>query len=332
MSTPELPSTEAEWQSLAIAHNVSTTSIHKVKMLESASPLTEQQLLLLQVLFSKGDTTNFPWERFDLDRWQDEAKTLLDGYSSWHTFCDSLGPDKMDGPIGESIFAIAQFHMRSAAKLSDETISSTVVVCPSLDTGRDIINQLYQQTHDECTVNSALFYFLVSLTVQFNLANRWTMHQLLLQAEFNSGSFYVRTDGHLDDKATGEVVALVDVKTVVRSQSPKAIRSHEAAQMVAWLKNMPDRQGLLNQPGRRLHVSQNRHEIFLIFSEYGDDYMDFLENDNIDPTIEDSRAFLTMVEYGPWDTRSADDMKDLAVILVAIALRADEDFKNERRG
>ncbi|KAL4915389.1 hypothetical protein BDW62DRAFT_203697 [Aspergillus aurantiobrunneus] len=47
------------------------------------------------------------------------------------------------------------------------------------------------------------------------------------------------------------------------------------------------------------------------------------------PGKDETDAFMTMREYGPWDTQKVSDMEHLAPILVAIALRAKADVDSE---
>lgn len=79
---------------------------------------------------------------------------------------------------------------------------------------------------------------------------------------------------------------------------------------------------------RRFQVSQDRHEIWLSFAEYDDEYLRYIEHGFQDP--ERPRSFLTMHEFGPFDTRSESHMTELAVILLALTLRADHDRKEEQ--
>ncbi|RAK83883.1 hypothetical protein BO79DRAFT_159818, partial [Aspergillus costaricaensis CBS 115574] len=69
----------------------------------------------------------------------------------------------------------------------------------------------------------------------------------------------------------------------------------------------------------RLHVSQDRHLIYLIFAEYDDKYIQYLNN-SLPPGS--PRPFLKMHEFGPWNTLNRSDMENLGGILLAIALRA----------
>lgn len=72
----------------------------------------------------------------------------------------------------------------------------------------------------------------------------------------------------------------------------------------------------------RLHISQDRHEIFITFAEYDESYIQYLNN-----TLpsKSPRPFLKMCEFGPWNTMVRSDMEDIGGILLAIALRAHSD-------
>ncbi|PYI29013.1 hypothetical protein BP00DRAFT_427913 [Aspergillus indologenus CBS 114.80] len=188
----------------------------------------------------------------------------------------------------------------------------------------DIQRQIYKQSRDEQIVNTALISFVNALTLHADIRVVWSLHRLPLKADFNPASYEARTDGYLEILTTADekkrIRALVEVKAAFRQKNGPAIRMQEAAQVVAWLKSHPDRSGLLNKPGRRILLSQDRHEIFITVARYDDKYLDFLDGK---PGPE--RAFMRMHEFGPWDTQSITDMKQVAVILIAMALRAEDD-------
>jgi hypothetical protein len=72
----------------------------------------------------------------------------------------------------------------------------------------------------------------------------------------------------------------------------------------------------------RLHVSQDRHQIFITFAEYDGSYIQYLNN-TLRPNS--PRPFLKMYEFGPWNTMNRGDMENVGSILLAIALRAYSD-------
>ncbi|GFN12324.1 hypothetical protein AtubIFM54640_010071 [Aspergillus tubingensis] len=203
---------------------------------------------------------------------------------------------------------------------------------PSISTGgslgpEELLRETYPPVDDEQIVNVALVNFLQALTDYFPyLGSSWTIHRKSLKAKFNDAEYEARTDGYLRGKVDGEVRALIEVKAALRRESRLAICMQEGAQIVAWLKSHPQQPGKL--PFRRFQVSQDRHEIWLSFAEYDDEYLRYIEHGFQDP--ERPRSFLTMHEFGPFDTRSESHMTELAVILLALTLRADHDRKEEQ--
>ncbi|PYI05846.1 hypothetical protein BO78DRAFT_407843 [Aspergillus sclerotiicarbonarius CBS 121057] len=192
---------------------------------------------------------------------------------------------------------------------------------------RHLWKEMYPKARDEQIVNTALLNFLKALTSHFrSLSSDWTLEQNVLEAKFDSGSYIAKTDGHLKGKAGGDVRGLVEVKTCLRALRLDDICRQESAQMVAWLKENPETPG---QPFRRFHVSQDRHEIWLILAEYDERYLNYLKGDYNET---EARSFLTMHEIGPWDTQSKEAMKHLGPILLALALRSDQDRVDEQSG
>lgn len=77
----------------------------------------------------------------------------------------------------------------------------------------------------------------------------------------------------------------------------------------------------------RIHVSQDRHEIFLSYAEYDADYIAYLNNDSTDNKM----SFLTVHQLGPWNTQGPSDMRELGPILLAITLNADPEIQAARQ-
>ncbi|KKZ66139.1 hypothetical protein EMCG_08128 [[Emmonsia] crescens] len=210
---------------------------------------------------------------------------------------------------------------------SEEELDDTESPLASTSPGpEEIQNLIYRQTKDEQIVNTALVNFLSALTLHAGLPNHWTLHRKSFKAYFTHASFEARTDGYLEDtKPGGKVRALIEVKAVPRERKRKMICMQEAAQMVAWILSHPDQGGWLNLPGRGIHVSQDRHQIYIVIAEYGDNYIDYLEKGS------SSDAYMVMHEFGPWDSNELKHMKNISVILVAFVLRAVSDCEAEER-
>ncbi|KXG53992.1 uncharacterized protein PGRI_010420 [Penicillium griseofulvum] len=79
---------------------------------------------------------------------------------------------------------------------------------------------------------------------------------------------------------------------------------------------------VLKQVLSRLHVSQDRHQIFITFAEYDSRYIQYLNN-TLPP--KSPRPFLKMHEFGPWNTMDRGELENIGGILLAIALRAYSD-------
>ncbi|KAL2809606.1 hypothetical protein BJX63DRAFT_423673 [Aspergillus granulosus] len=237
------------------------------------------------------------------------------------------------GPILEGTFAWAKMYQSQAAAPKDESFKSNVVFSPIANRTRSKVGSLtkklreaqlktltkdshlmYPQTKDKQIVNTALVDFLNVLSMHFSQVSNWTLHRKSFKAKY------------LEDGAFSERVgALIEVTPMLREKKLNPIRMQEAAQMVAWIKSDPDPTGVLNLPGRRLHVSQDRHQIFITFAEYDGSYIQYLNN-TLPPNS--PRPFLKMHEFGPWDTKNRSDMENIGSILLVIALRAYSDAKS----
>ncbi|GKZ44886.1 hypothetical protein AbraIFM66951_007214 [Aspergillus brasiliensis] len=164
----------------------------------------------------------------------------------------------------------------------------------------ELLRDMYPTIDDEQIVNVALLNFLQALTDYFpSLGSSWTIHRKQLKAKFNGIEYEARTDGYLRGKVDGE----------------------EGAQIVAWLKNYS------GSPEK--FPFRIEHEIWLSFAEYDAEYIRYIEAGFQDP--ECPRSFLTMHEYGPFDTTKEPHMTELAVILLALTLRADHNRKVEQQ-
>ncbi|PIG88693.1 hypothetical protein AARAC_000462 [Aspergillus arachidicola] len=104
----------------------------------------------------------------------------------------------------------------------------TFISCPetplSMELKRSPIDQeaahiLYPPTKDEGIVNSTLLDFANALLAHHPLQNKWSLHPVPLTATFKKASFQARTDGYLQDRKTGKIRALVEVKPYMRDTS-----------------------------------------------------------------------------------------------------------------
>ncbi|PKY07859.1 hypothetical protein P168DRAFT_300669 [Aspergillus campestris IBT 28561] len=190
----------------------------------------------------------------------------------------------------------------------------------------ELVSVLFPPTIDEQIVNSALVTFLDAITLHFGLSSSWTLHRIPFTAVFKTAQFEARTDGYLRDRS-GKPSVIIEVKPVIRVHNLVPIQIQETAQMVAWIKSDDDQ--AQRRHTTRLHVAQDRNQIFVMVAEYGQEYLDYLNDRPSSSPLRPRPAFLTMHQYGPWNTQRPEHMRELGPLLLAITMRADgEDTGN----
>ena len=65
--------------------------------------------------------------------------------------------------------------------------------------------------------------------------------------------------------------------------------------------------------------------MYITVAKYDREYLDYI----VDGKLPTDRSFLTMHQYGPWDTTDGAHMRLLGPILLAIALRAEHYNKDD---
>lgn len=64
--------------------------------------------------------------------------------------------------------------------------------------------------------------------------------------------------------------------------------------------------------------------MFVTVAKYDEGYLNYLNNTH-SPSDDDDGSFLTMHQFGPWDTLDESHIRELGPILLAISLQADAD-------
>ncbi|RJE21389.1 hypothetical protein PHISCL_06259 [Aspergillus sclerotialis] len=129
-----------------------------------------------------------------------------------------------------------------------------------------------------------------------------------------------RTDGHLFLPSEKTSKVTIEVKPTMRDKAPR-VRMQETAQMAAWIhveRDIPKGKQIEQKRFRRLMLSQDRHEIYIIIGDYDLDYMDYLTNLDHNTTCQ---SFLTMNEFGPWGISDAGQVEEIASIILAVTLQ-----------
>ncbi|PWY87803.1 hypothetical protein BO94DRAFT_574909 [Aspergillus sclerotioniger CBS 115572] len=304
----QLPVNPSKWDVAARLEKVENKTIHNID-LTSASTIQLEQYLMLRVARIPHDT--------------------------------EFRPNVAISPIAHRTRGQLKRVEEGVRKLTFETPTkppSTPVLKPELEHDevtpetppekrsygpQELLDLNFPRTKDEQIVNTALIDFLNAFTIHMNVQSHWTLYRKPFVANFRSASFEARTDGCLEDGGP-KTFAIVEVKPMVRFKQSNRISMQEAAEIVAWIKCEPDPDDFTSGCGLRILISQDRHEIYLTFAEYDANYIRYLNN-----TLgkDEKPGFLTLHVFGPWDTTRAGDVKQLGSILLAIALRAQEDAR-----
>ncbi|PLB55280.1 hypothetical protein P170DRAFT_505893 [Aspergillus steynii IBT 23096] len=354
----KLPENPARWTEWAEEEDVRGKPIHEEK-LSSASKITLRQYLLLRVLWT-GPFKKLDYQWLDLERWMKQAEEMLESHHSWKVYLDSFG-----GKPGEGNFFLVTTSQADAANVKSEEISQDVMFSPISKHTRQKSRERREQNQTPTkSISSSIGRLALydkstapatpivddedetssepePMSTGYSLGPKEIRHEMYpkledeqivniatkqLKAKFKDAEYEARTDGYLRGKARKEVRALIEVKAPLRESSQAEIRMQESAQMVAWLKESPHAPKML--PFRRFHVSQDRHEIWLSFAEYDREYIKYIEDGSQNPNR--PLSFLTMHEFGPFNTLKKEHMAKLGPILLALTLRADHDRREEQ--
>ncbi|GAA92856.1 similar to An19g00370 [Aspergillus luchuensis IFO 4308] len=206
----------------------------------------------------------------------------------------------------------------SRIDMDPETDSDDSNLDPSYEERKD-----FPRASDETMVNAYLLGLasLITLSIE-GVEAHWTSERKGYKfCDENGIKLYeARTDGHLYLSNNGKTMAIVEVKPVLRDESPR-VMMQETAQMAAWIhaeQDLIQADDLSEQRFRRLLWSMNRHELYIIIAEYTADYVDYLTNPGRQSECE---SFLTMNQFGPWDIGSPTEIADFAAILLTVTLQ-----------
>ncbi|OJD10982.1 hypothetical protein ACJ73_09640 [Blastomyces percursus] len=188
---------------------------------------------------------------------------------------------------------------------------------------RQVDKEEFPPVSDENVVNTGLIGFASVVTFSIKgVKAHWSQKRKGYKVGENNGTklYEARTDGHLSLPNDSNSKAIVEVKPTMRGESPR-VRMQETAQMAAWIHvergtiggKKPEEERF-----RRLLLSQDRHEIYIILADYDADYVDYLTNPNRDSACQ---SFLTMNEFGPWDISDAGAVEEIASIILAVTLQ-----------
>ncbi|TAQ89487.1 hypothetical protein B7494_g2163 [Chlorociboria aeruginascens] len=196
-----------------------------------------------------------------------------------------LGKDLPSTPITQTMQSLQDFSFTPQTPLAK---------------ARALDIEMFPENPDEQIVNTALINFLEAITIHLPCPAYWSLHRKAFRIE----KFEARVDGYLAQEGTGHIKAIIEVKAALRNRQEYSsrVRMQEGAQMAAWIFTDKKEEGCFiidQQAGRRrrILISQDRHQIFLTFADYG---IEILRNPYLDVA--------QLKEHGIWASQI--DLKD----------------------
>ncbi|KAM5387168.1 hypothetical protein ACJA88_001520 [Fusarium oxysporum] len=114
-------------------------------------------------------------------------------------------------------------------------------------------------------------------------------------------------------------------RALIRYESEKTldkIRMQETAQMAAWVAQDPPVLKKPNTKFRRLLVSQDHGEVYLIIATFDYQYVEYICALGTGSRGKGStHPFLEMREYGPFEVKSPEQMEQLGIILLGASIQ-----------
>ncbi|KAF5661450.1 hypothetical protein FDENT_13533 [Fusarium denticulatum] len=162
-------------------------------------------------------------------------------------------------------------------------------------------------------VNTAVILFLNALTLHCDHSQgAWTLYRKPFVVKASATKVYeARVDG------------LSRVKDRYGSEKTfDKIRMQETAQMAAWIAQDPPVLKKPNTKFRRLLVSQDHGEVYLIIATFDYQYVEYICALGTRSKGKGStHSFLEMREYGPFEVKSPEQMEQLGIILLGASIQ-----------
>ncbi|KAN0075608.1 hypothetical protein V8E54_006878 [Elaphomyces granulatus] len=313
----KVPADRTDWKDCVTAANLQGRTINTFTGMKSASKITQEQFLLLKVVWpDRKNALQFNPATYGLRQQFTDACRVLAGFPNFQSFLRSIQTDsavtklQLNDPMDLGVFELVRQGQRD---IDSYTESNVPQIAPGLQVNLSIPRKL-----DEEVVNMGLVLLLNALAIKTpNVTTTCFSERAAISARFMQDRYEARTDGVLLHRDR-TVQAILEVKPRPRDKLRPHIQMEESAEMVAWIVN--DHRPLApNLKGRHLLIAQDEDEIYLAFARYNQSYLNYLRHD-----IQKPAAFLTIQEYGPWNIQDAAEVEHLSQILVAFLLRAND--------
>ncbi|KAN0074190.1 hypothetical protein V8E54_008127 [Elaphomyces granulatus] len=300
----QVPTDRTAWNGYVTAANLQGRTINTFTGMQSASKITQEQFLLLKVVWPRRKTgLQFNPAAYGLRQQFAEAGRFLAAFPSFQRFLRSIQADaavtkfQPNHPRDLGVFELVRQSQRD--------IHSYTANVPQIAPAGPEVNLSLPRNLDEEVVNMGLVMLLNALAIKTpNVTTTCSSERPTLSARFMQDEYQAKTDGVLLHRDR-TIQAILEVKPKSRRKLQPHIQMQESAEMVAWMSAASSES---DWPG-----------IYLAFARYNKSYLNYLRHDTRGPA-----AFLTIQEYGPWDITDATEVEHLSRILVAFLLRAND--------
>ncbi|GAD99543.1 hypothetical protein ANI_1_812114 [Paecilomyces variotii No. 5] len=223
-------------------------------------------------------------------------------------------PDTQSRPSSSSR-AIKKFkdaHNLLASRTSEETTER-----PSMeqDTPSPVPDVDFEAP-DEATVNAATVVFLRDFSsLVKDCSFEFVFERVVFTPTFGTCSFMTHTDGAFRNRQI--ILAIIEVKKVLRCHDLKSIQMQETAEMVGLLMEQEGKKGFMNNDP--VIISQDHNELYVTFASFHEGYLRYLKDQDAPIT---ENTYLKLQSYGPFCTYRKDRMKSFASLVIAMTLAA----------
>ncbi|KAL2824358.1 hypothetical protein BDW59DRAFT_180238 [Aspergillus cavernicola] len=300
MSTPTpfepVPKTTSDWLVAAKKAKVENTSLFSFRDHCSASKVTKPQFLSFRTLVIPRKVQDFNPARWGLGQKLVTATQELNQSPDFQNLLNAIRNPPAP-PTGD-FSQILKMHA---------------------EVTRDIENNYPEklQKADETPVNVSLICLLQGIAdIATGPVVRWRHTKVQFEAIFGSLPGGVKRgmlaimDGQLQSTVSHEVRAIVECKRHERAPQDNMIGMQEAALFVAWIKEYSRYPNL-----SRVLVSQDSMQLYITFAETPLKWREFLLQNK---TSGNTRSFMRLHRFGPWDLGQANHVNQAAAILLAI--------------
>ncbi|OQE13169.1 hypothetical protein PENFLA_c053G08086 [Penicillium flavigenum] len=336
------------WMDRAVQLKVAHVHPSDPSKINSASKITEEEFISLRVVWpGRSPANTFPFPSKNQVELREKAKKFLRKFTASQRFLEQLNgkQDLSDQKLGAFALVLDSYQQitlcfpestsdstsvmvrRSSRNHGEPKYSSTSPLMNTMSTrsqsvgisdimaAADGMMPYRAFTKDEQIVNDALLQFLKAVTLSIpNVKCRWSFARSPFgKVDFGENEMTARVDGYLEGIDVNDVFAI--------TENPRESRSR-----------------------RPLLISQDHYEIYLTLGTATPGYMDWLEGKirelfpplegPLDPArhnrYKPNFAPLTLQEYSPFVTTKGTHMKELAIIIVCLAMQVIGDVNDAK--